>query len=266
MAVQKVALVVGATSEIGAAAATELAARGWKVYAASRGGTEVAGTVPLPLDVCSDISVQAGVARVVAEAGRIDALVNLAGILLEGALEEVSIEEARGVMETNLFGAFRLVQAVVPLMRGQGSGNIVNVSALSGMVGVPFMSILSASRFGVEGALEALSHEVRPFGIHVCLVQIMGQVRTKSTDRSLRVAKTRLPEYAAVRERVAVAFRSTKGAAEPDAIGRAVADLAEASSPPLRKRVGPNAVMLPFMKWLLPGPLFRRIIAKALLG
>ena len=145
----RVALVTGASSGIGEAAAHELLAAGFTVYGTSRSavaGEDRDGVVFLPLDVTDDESVAGAIREVLDRSGRIDVLVNNAGLGITGAAEESSIEQARALFDINLFGSIRMTRAVLPQMRAQGSGRIINVSSVVGLIPVPFMALYSASK------------------------------------------------------------------------------------------------------------------------
>lgn len=158
MAGAKVVLIAGATSEIGQATGQLLAQRGYRVFGTGRNPASASptGVEMLALDVTSDASGTACVDTVLEKAGRLDVLINLASIVVEGAVEEVTVEEAKTLFEANYFGMLRLVHAVLPIMRRQGGGKIINVSAITGVIAIPFLGTLSAARFAVEGATEAL--------------------------------------------------------------------------------------------------------------
>src|SRR5262245_2768766 len=165
MSSQKVVLITGASSGIGQRIARLLAQKDFTVFGASR-NPRAAEPVPavevLPLDVRSDDSVKACVDTVLARAGRLDILVNNAGYMLGGAVEEITIEEAKAQFETNLFGTMRTVKAVLPTMRRQRSGTIINISSLAGLVpGPPFCGMYSASKFALEAYTEHQWCEVR---------------------------------------------------------------------------------------------------------
>src|SRR5262245_48207794 len=168
MSSQKVVLITGASSGIGQSIARLLAQKGLTVFGASR-NPHAAEHVPavevLSLDVRSDESVKACVDTVLVRAGRLDILVNNAGYMLSGAVEEVTIEEAKAQFDTNFFGTMRAVKAVLSTMRQQRSGTIVNISSLAGLVsGPPFCGMYSASKFALEAYTEHLWREVKPFG------------------------------------------------------------------------------------------------------
>jgi NAD(P)-dependent dehydrogenase (short-subunit alcohol dehydrogenase family) len=171
-----VALVTGATSGIGAAAARSLHAQGYAVYAAGRRADRLkaladGGLIPLELDVTDDVSRVAGIDRILAERGRIDILVNNAGYGSLGAIEDTGPEEGRRQFEVNVFGPFRLIQLVLPYMRKQHSGRIVNVSSAGGKIYSPLGGWYHGSKFALEGMSDSLRVEVAPFGIEVVIVE-----------------------------------------------------------------------------------------------
>ena len=171
---EQVALITGASSGFGKAIAEALHARGFCVYGTTRAvpAPEKAGSYrPLTMDVDSDRTVAEGIERILLEQGRIDVLINNAGFGVAGAIEDTTVEEARAQLETNFLGTHRLCRAVLPSMRKQRSGRIVNISSLAGLVSVPFQAFYCATKFAVEAYTEALRMEVRPFGIHVSLVE-----------------------------------------------------------------------------------------------
>jgi NAD(P)-dependent dehydrogenase (short-subunit alcohol dehydrogenase family) len=170
----KVALVTGASSGIGEATAQRLAKAGYKVYGTSRRGGQ-AGRQPfemLPLDVTSDESVEAAVRTLARLEGRIDLLVNNAGFgVAPAGAEESSIEQARSIFETNFFGMIRMIRAVVPHMRRQQAGRIINIGSVLGFLPMPYMALYSATKHAVAGYSEALDHELRTQGIRVSVVE-----------------------------------------------------------------------------------------------
>jgi NAD(P)-dependent dehydrogenase (short-subunit alcohol dehydrogenase family) len=171
-----VALVTGATSGIGAATARSMHARGYTVYAAGRRADRLTalsdgGLTPLELDVTDDVSRVGGIDRILAEHGRIDVLVNNAGYGSLGAIEDTGPEEGRRQFEVNVFGPFRLIQLVLPYMRKQHSGRIVNVSSAGGKIYSPLGGWYHGSKFALEGMSDSLRVEVAPFGIEVVIVE-----------------------------------------------------------------------------------------------
>lgn len=173
---QKVILITGASSGIGYDAALALAAEGHKVYAAARRVELMAsladrGIVPVRMDVTDEQSMQDGVKAVLDKEGRIDVLVNNAGYGYFGSVENVTMEDARRQQEVNVFGLARLCQLVLPTMRRQGSGRIVNTSSIAGKIVLPFGGWYNVSKFSVEALSDALRIEVKPFGIDVVLIE-----------------------------------------------------------------------------------------------
>lgn len=171
---QPIALVTGASSGIGEATAVQLVKAGYKVYGTSRhGGNAVARSFEMrPLDVTSDASVAAAVDEFIQREGRIDLLVNNAGFgIAPAAAEESSLEQAQAIFETNFFGIVRMTRAVVPHMRGQASGRIINMGSVLGFLLMPYMALYSATKHAVAGYSEALDHELRTMGIRVSVVE-----------------------------------------------------------------------------------------------
>jgi NAD(P)-dependent dehydrogenase (short-subunit alcohol dehydrogenase family) len=177
----RIVLITGASSGIGKACSNHLSQKGYRVYGTSRR----AGVQRLSMDVTREDSVARGVRDVLEQEGRIDAVVNNAGFSLVGAVEDTDLDEAREQIETNFFGVVRVCRAVLPAMRDQGSGYIVNISSLGGLIGLPFQAFYSASKFAIEGFTEALRMEVRGFGIRVALVE-PGDHRTAITANRRR--------------------------------------------------------------------------------
>jgi len=250
----RVVLVTGASSGIGRAIAQTFAARSASVFgtdprdAAAAASGAVGGLV---LDVRDDASVADAVAAVLHAAGRIDVLVNNAGLAVVGPLEEISVEQAGAQFDVNLFGVMRMSNAVLPVMRRQGAGRIINMGSLAGLVPVPYLGIYSASKHALEGYSEALAGEVRQFGIGVSLIE-PGFIRT-ALDSAAVAGTRRLPAYDGVRERALSGLR--RAIAEGDDVAR-VADAAwraaTAARPRLRYPVGRGAALAGLLRALLP--------------
>src|SRR3954447_20693315 len=196
----KTALVTGASSGIGEATAARLATAGYKVYGTSRRGVEAGqrSFAMTPLDVTSDESVDAAVKEVIRLEGRIDLLVNNAGFgVAPAGAEESSIEQARSIFDTNFFGIVRMTRAVVPHMRRQGSGRIVNIGSVLGFLPAPYMALYSATKHAIEGYSESLDHELRTRGIRVVVVE---PAYTKTQfDANLLEPDSKLDEYRDIR-------------------------------------------------------------------
>jgi NAD(P)-dependent dehydrogenase (short-subunit alcohol dehydrogenase family) len=240
-------LVTGASAGIGRACADDLHAAGWAVTGASRrgttssrSGTASGGWGGLVMDVDDDDSVRAGVAGMLAAGGRIDALVACAGWGLAGAVEQCTIAEAKAQLETNFWGCVRVVQQVLPAMRAQGSGRIVLMSSIGGVIGIPFQAFYSAGKFALEGLGEALAYEVAPLGVQVTLVQ-PGNVKTDFTaSRQLaQAAAGGDPVYgAALAKAVGLMERDEMNGVPAADVAAVVRRVLEARRPPRRVSVG----------------------------
>src|SRR5215831_18907988 len=224
MSNQRVILITGASSGVGQSTARLLSQKGYRVFGTTRNpaSAEAIPTVEmLALDVRSDDSVAACVKAVANRVGRIDVLVNNAAYELAGALEEISIDEAKAQFETNFFGVVRMVKAVLPSMRQQKQGQIINVSSLSGVSSIPFMGVYSASKFALEGYTEALRLEVGPLNIHVSLTEA-GFLKTPMMNKR-QVSAEKIEEYAAWRERAFDAIRNHEQKAPgPDLVAQTI--------------------------------------------
>ncbi len=249
---QKVALITGVSSGIGRVAAARLAAGGFRTFGTVRADSPPQPNVELVrLDVRDPRSVEECVATVVERAGRIDVLVNNAGGALTGAAEETTIDEARALFETNFFGILRMTAAVLPVMRAQGGGRIINVSSVLGFLPAPFMSIYAATKHALEGYSESLDHEVRGFGVHVALVE---PAFTKTgLGHNGNLVQHTLPQYDDARRRVAerVAASIERGA-DPSVVANVILRAATDARPRLRYQAGRDARLLRILRSLAP--------------
>ena len=240
-----VALVTGASSGIGKATAERLATAGYQVYGTTRRGA-VPGQRPfemLSLDVTSDASVEAAVNTLLQSEGRIDLLVNNAGfsVALSGD-EESSIEQARSIFDTNFFGTVRMTRAVVPHMRRQGAGRIINIGSVLGFVPMPYMAVYSASKHAIQGYSESLDHELRTRGVRVLVVE-PGVTKTQF-DANLLEPDSRVDEYREVRTALARRWQEMVAQGDqPSAVADVVLKAATAARPKLRYPVGRVARM-----------------------
>lgn len=263
----RTALITGASAGIGLATADRLARSGWTVVGASRRGSGSQQWRPLVMDVDDDASVASGVASVLSEHGRLDAVVACAGWGLAGAVEATPIGEARAQLETNFFGAVRVVAAALGPMRAAGGGRIVLVSSLGGLVGLPFQAFYSASKFAMEGYAEALAYEVAPFGIEVTLVE-PGNVRTEFTARRREPSPDDPASsvYAeAARRALDKMAADERGGADPSAVAGCVERILLAARPPRRVGVGKAGERAgTFAKRLMPYRLFERAARSSL--
>jgi NAD(P)-dependent dehydrogenase (short-subunit alcohol dehydrogenase family) len=266
----KVVLVTGASSGIGRACAEHLASSGYRVFGAQRrvpaAGAGPAGAEMIAMDVDDDRSVEDGIGAVCARAGRIDAVVNNAGSAWMGSVEDTSIAEARAQLETNFFGALRVCRAVLPTMRAQGGGYIVNISSLAGVLGLPFSGLYSASKFALEGMSESLRHEARRFGVKVVLIE-PGDFRTQlATVRRQTAASQTSDVYRDAFARFKAQQDKDEAAAPtPEPVARLVARVLETASPRLRYTVGmPGQRIVVPLKRILPQRLFESLLVRAL--
>ncbi len=252
-----VALVTGASAGIGRACADRLAAAGWTVTGASRRGTGGPWT-GLVMDVDDDTAVRDGFAQVLAEHGRIDALVAAAGWGVAGAVEHTPLDQARKLVETNFWGCVRVVQAVLPQMRAQGSGKIVLISSLGGVIGIPFQAFYSASKFALEGLAESMAYEVAPFGISVTLVQPGNFATDFTASRQYAMAAAPGDPYADAESKALAAMeRDERNGPPAGDVAAVVQRVIEARRPPRRVSVGRATERVGLIaKRLLPFRLF----------
>jgi short-subunit dehydrogenase len=259
----KVVLITGASSGIGKACAEHLATLGHKVYGTSRKSAAGSASVKMiPMDVTDDRSVVDGVARVVQAEGRLDALLNNAGYGIAGAVEDTSIQEAQQQFDTNFFGMVRLTKAVLPRMREQRSGHIVNMGSIGGIISIPFQAFYCATKFAIEGFTEALRMEVQGFGIRVALLE-PGDHRTNFTQNRCRTKESQNNSaYREICEKaLGVMEHDEQNGPSPDGIARRVAGILSAKSPALRHPVGMFLQRFAVtLKHTLPGGVFESII------
>ncbi|MFC5955024.1 oxidoreductase [Streptomyces pratens] len=259
-----VALVTGASSGIGKATVVALVKAGFEVIGTSRktsGATRRDGVTFLSLDVTSDDSVTAAVEEVIQRYGRIDVLVNNAGIGSSGADEENSIAQAQRVFDINVFGVMRMTKAVLPHMRAQRSGRIINISSILGFIPQPYMAAYSASKHAVEGYSESLDHEVRGHGVRVLLVEPAGT----NTPFNANAVEPDMPlevyaEQRRIADQVAVSFGKDGDA--PAVVVKSIVAAATDSKPRLRYAASPNARRISTARRLVPASVFDKQIRK----
>ena len=219
------------------------------------------------MDVDDDESVRKGVAAIVGEHGRLDAVVACAGWGLAGAVEQTSISDAKDQLETNFWGAVRVVSETLPVMRRQGGGRVILVSSIGGVIGIPFQAFYSASKFAMEGYGEALAYEVAPFGIHVTLVE-PGNVKTDFTSsrRDVAVPAGEDSYRAAATKAISRMEKDEANGVAPDDVAVVVQRVLEASRPRRRVSVGKMGERVGIVgKRLMPYRLFENA-AKSSLG
>lgn len=259
----KIALVTGASSGIGRATAEALSRAGYRVYGTTRSAAPAdAGAVRmLTCDVTDQVSVETCVDQVLTDAGRIDLLVNNAGVGLFGAAEEASMAQAQQLFEANFFGLLRVTNAVLPAMRRQRSGRIVNLSSVLGLIPAPFSALYAASKHAVEGYSESLDHEVRSLGIRVVLVE-PAYTRT-SFEASTAPASGTIAAYDDMRARVGAAMRKANEAGDDVSIvAHRIVEAAGAERPRRRYTTGPLAGRVTLLRRFVPADAFDKSLRK----
>src|SRR5512133_822921 len=231
----KVAVVTGSSSGIGFETSLVLARNNFHTYATMRNperGTKMRAVqsgenLPIKiiqLDVTSDKSVREAIQSILSESGRIDVLVNNAGYGLVGAFEELGMDEIKQQYETNFFGIIRVTQAVIPIMKEQKSGIIVNISSGAGRFGYPGGSAYVSTKFALEGLSESISYELEPFGIKVVIVE-PGVISTNFVDGMVVAKKSQDPNspYLQIMQKMATGFEEmVKNSSSPDLVAKAV--------------------------------------------
>jgi NAD(P)-dependent dehydrogenase (short-subunit alcohol dehydrogenase family) len=237
---QRVVLVTGASSGIGLACATHLAAQGFRVYGTSRRpNAALQGAVTmLAADVTDDRSVEQAVAAVLNREQRLDILVNNAGMGIAGPVEDTSIELAKSQLDVNFFGAFRGCRAVLPQMRSQRSGYIVNIGSIGGLVAIPYQAMYSASKFALEGFSESLRMEVRSFGIKVVIIQ-PGDHKTAITANRRVDPLPQSPYRDSFQAALAKTAHDEQSGPGPEHIARLLHRIVNQRNPRLRYTIGP---------------------------
>ena len=240
MSQRQIALVTGASSGIGFATASLLAERGYRTFGTSRepgARTGPKGVELIKLDVDFDESARSAVDDIVKRAGAIDILVNNAGYGLFGAVEETALHEARAQLETNFWGAVRMTNLVLPVMREKRSGRIINISSVLGYVSVPFHAFYVAAKHALEGYSEALSIEMQPFGVRVVLIE-PSYIRTGFFDHHQK-ARSRHNAYRSDGARVlALMGQRIRNGSDPEAVAKVVLEAAAAADPDVRYSAG----------------------------
>jgi NAD(P)-dependent dehydrogenase (short-subunit alcohol dehydrogenase family) len=262
---KKIALVTGGTSGIGKAICTYLHEKGVTVYGTGRNvsnnTTSQEGYHLVQCDITKDISVKETIAFVIQREGRIDVLVNNAGIGMAGAIEDSEIGEILNVFNTNVAGTLRTCKSVLPIMREQKSGLIINISSVGGLMGLPYRGIYSSSKSSVELISEAMSMEVMKFGIKVVLIE-PGDFKTSINENRKVSLKTKESVYKEEFERIhhLINEEVNKGQ-DPQKIGKLVYKIMNTKNPKVRYNTGDFSSKLALvLKSILPTRLFERLI------
>lgn len=268
---KRVVLVTGASSGIGRACALHLAREGYHVFGTTRRDPDllrhdlgIADQLDiLVMDVDDDASVVRTISAIVAQTGQIDAIINSAGFGIAGAVEETSDMEARAIIETNVLGMLRVCRAVLPTMRSQRSGVIVNISSIGGRIGLPFQGFYSATKFALEGLTESLRMELRGFGIRAVLIE-PGDCSTGFTDSRQRVKGSGSNDiYGHAHEAVlSIVEKDERNGSSPDVVARLVLRVLNKRRPRVRYTVGPASQKLAAgLKRVLPSKTFEWILS-----
>ena len=278
---QKVAIVTGSSSGIGYATSLLLAKNRFHTYATMRNIEksadiqQIANKERLPLqviqlDVNDDASIRNSIEKVRSENERIDVLVNNAGYGLIGAFEDLSAEEIKSQFETNFFGVIRLTKQVLPIMRKQKSGTIVNVSSGAGRIGFPGMSAYVSSKFALEGLSESMSYELEPFGIRVVIIE-PGVIRTNFKKNSVMSKKSldnsSISPYSSIIQKMDASISSIiEHATPPEEVAKAILHAVISNNPELRYLVGNDLIMMAETKKSMSDEDFRKMMMQNILG
>ena len=242
----QVILITGASSGFGKISAQMLAEQGHIVYGTSRKASESKGKVRmLMVDVTHPESIRKAVTQILSEQGKIDVLVNNAGMGIGGAIELATQEEVSRQMDTNFFGVVNMCREVLPVMRKARKGKVINISSIGGVMGIPYQGFYSASKFAVEGYSEALALEVHPFGIKVCVVE-PGDFNTGFTDnRNVSELTINDADYGeSFSKTMKIIEKEERNGGDPRKLGAAICKIVVSKHPPFRKKVGPLVQVL----------------------
>ena len=267
----RVVLLTGASSGIGKITSEKLADLGLRVYGTSRranNGNIVysneasQGFVEMvQLDVCSDQSVKDAVSYVMEKEGCINVLINNAGFGLAGAIEETTAEEAMAQLNTNFFGTHRMCREVLPIMRKQKKGLIINIGSVAGIFSIPYQSMYSASKFALEAYTEALRIEVRDFGIKAVIVE-PGDTRTSFTENRQYTAESENTVYPNSKKSIHKMIKDEKSGDNPIETAQTICKLLYKKTPPVRVTVGPVYKLFVQLKRVFPNRLTEYIIRR----
>ena len=259
----KVAIVTGASTGIGQASAKALHQAGFRVFGTSRRAVAsvTEGIAMITCDVTDDASVKKAVEKVLDTTGRIDVLVNSAGIGLLGGAEESSVSQAQALFDVNLFGVIRVTNAVLPAMRNQKAGRIINISSVLGLIPASFSALYSSTKHALEGYSESLDHEVRTFGIRVCLLE-PAYTRT-SFEQKMALPDRTLDAYATARAGAnALIHDAMKTADAPEVVIESLIEAATAASPRRRYTCGKVARQVSVLRRFVPERMFDKSLRK----
>jgi NAD(P)-dependent dehydrogenase (short-subunit alcohol dehydrogenase family) len=258
----KVILITGASSGIGKAIGEFLHHKGFVVYGTSRNPERITNSIfpLLKLDVRDVQSIGHAIAEVVRISGRIDVVINNAGVGILGPLEEIPAEEIRNNFETNLFGPIEVMKAVLPKMRAQKSGLIINITSIAGYMGLPFRAVYSASKGALELVTESLRMEAKPFGIEITNVA-PGEFATNIADHRYHVPVSSASAYTAYAKTIEVINSQVGGGDDPVKMGEAIYRIINTSKPNGHYKVGPFMSKFSIvLKRILPDKMYEKML------
>ena len=273
-----VAVVTGSSSGIGLATSLALAKNGYLTYATMRNLAKqdsiqsIADKQHLPirvvqLDITDENSIKSAIQSILSESGRIDVLVNNAGYVLTGALEDIGIDEIKALYETNVFGVIRVTQTVLPIMRKQGKGRIINISSGAGRIGYPGDSAYISSKFALEGLSESMAFEVEQFGIKTVLVE-PGFVRTNIGENIVIAKKSQGPNspYSQMMQRMS-SYRGKmlENASDADLVAEVVVEATTAKEPNLRYLAGKDVQQMVAARKSMSDEEFQKMVKQGLM-
>jgi NAD(P)-dependent dehydrogenase (short-subunit alcohol dehydrogenase family) len=262
----KVVLVTGASSGIGAAIARVLVTQGHTVYGTGRQvelDSTIAGVRMIKMDIRVESDVRAAIEKVVARSGRLDVVVNNAGVGMIGSVELTSDEEVKSIFDTNVFGVLNVCRHAIPVLREGGGGYLINVTSMAGRIGLPFQGIYCATKSAVEGFSESMSMEVKQFNIHVVILE-PGVFKTDMDRHRIEVVNANSAEYAELNQQVQDQVNSElRKAMMPSPLGYQVASIMLNPKPRLRYRSRKILHhMAIFLRWLLPDRIFELLMMR----
>jgi len=262
----KIVLITGATTGMGKAMAESLAQAGFQVFATGRNLPEESKFDNLNyryLDVQKSDSVKGAISGILEHQHRIDILINSAGIGLAGPLEEIPFEEIYNLYETNFFGTIRVIKYVVPIMRKQGEGIIVNMSSIGGRIGLPFQSIYSSSKFAIESLTEALRIELKPFGIKVCLIEPGDYHTNVNHNRRTLIPEKESPYHKRLKGFFDLLENNINKGSNPEKLGKLILKIVKSGNPRLRYKSGRFFERItPFAGNIIPSRIFEWILTR----
>ena len=269
----EVIIITGASAGIGKATAECLMKKGFHVYGTSRKAMENIDETAandsqsggfiriIPLDVTCEDSVKAAVEKIISKEGHVDILVSNAGTGIAGSVEDVSMSEAGSQFDVNFFGTLRMIKAVLPYMRKQGFGKIIALSSVAGVISIPYQAHYSASKFAMEGLIEALRYEIAPFGIKACLVE-PGDTKTDFTKSRILAegANDNSPYNTKFTKSLSRMEKDEQNGSSPATVAAVIYKMIKKKNPPVRATVGLQYKLVLFLKRILPTHILEKVV------